>query len=156
MAPAPAARQRVRLHIEGIVQGVGFRPFAYSLATRFGVVGFAANDSRGVVVEAEGENTRLARFVEALVREPPPLAVIEHVGSEAGGERRVPIAADVATCADCLGEVFDPGDRRFGYPFTNCTNCGPRFTIIQGVPYDRARTTMARFAMCPRCRAEYE
>lgn len=162
---------RVRVQIEGVVQGVGFRPFAYLLATRLGVTGFAANDETGVVIEAEGEGATLARFLDALVREAPPLALIERIRtkaisrrgsrgfaiarSNAGATRDVPISSDVATCAQCLREVFDPGDRRFRYPFTNCTECGPRFSIVTGVPYDRPFTTMATFALCAECCREY-
>jgi hydrogenase maturation protein HypF len=167
----PEARQRLRLVVEGIVQGVGFRPFAHSLATRLDLCGFVVNDSHGVVVEVEGPARSLARFVDALRTEPPPLAVIERIEREsvairggagfailpsaASGERRAPIAADVATCADCLAEMRDPANRRFAYPFINCTNCGPRFTIVSDVPYDRPNTTMAEFPMCADCAREF-
>jgi hydrogenase maturation protein HypF len=162
---------RARLRVDGIVQGVGFRPFAHALATRFGVGGFVGNDSRGVLLEVEGEPAAVARFQAALEREAPPLAVIERVlaeplapvGEDAfaiapstpGGERQALIAPDTATCVDCLRELADPTDRRYRYPFVNCTNCGPRFTIIRDVPYDRPATTMAGFAMCPACAREY-
>jgi hydrogenase maturation protein HypF len=167
-----ATRERWRIHVDGLVQGVGFRPFAYALATRLGLAGHVANDTRGAVVEIEGDGKAVARFVDMLVREAPPLAVIEqlaHVSlrtlgerqfaildSATGGERQVLVSPDVATCEDCLRELFDPHDRRFRYPFTNCTNCGPRFTIVRDVPYDRPRTTMAGFAMCQACAREYE
>ena len=167
----PDCCQRLRLVVEGIVQGVGFRPFAHSLATRLDLSGFVANDSRGVVVEVEGAERNLARFVHTLRAAPPPLAVIERIDreriavrggsgfailvSDASGERRVPISADVATCEDCLAEIRDPTNRRFGYPFTNCTNCGPRFTIVRDVPYDRPYTTMAEFPMCAECAREF-
>jgi hydrogenase maturation protein HypF len=163
-------RTRVRLAIEGVVQGVGFRPFVYSLAMRHRVGGFVANDGRGVVLEAEGERGAIARFLDELAAEPPPLAVIERTRSEsiaprgdtrfaivasAAGERGAAVTADVGTCEGCLREIFDPADRRHLYPFTNCTNCGPRFTIVDEVPYDRASTTMAAFAMCAECSREY-
>jgi hydrogenase maturation protein HypF len=169
--PAPDGCQRLRIVVEGVVQGVGFRPFAHSLATRLDLSGFVANDSSGVVVEVEGDARNLTRFVDALRTEPPPLAVIERIErrsvavrgesgfailpSESSGERRVPISADVATCAECLEEMHDPMNRRFAYPFTNCTNCGPRFTIVSNVPYDRPNTTMAEFPMCAECSREF-
>jgi hydrogenase maturation protein HypF len=165
----PRARSRIR--VEGIVQGVGFRPFVHALAKRLELSGVVGNDARGVFVEVEGTPEAVAAFTEALTLEAPPLAVIERVEfeplaprggtgfaiveSEAAGERQALISPDVATCADCLAEVFDPAARRYRYPFTNCTNCGPRFTIVTGVPYDRHRTTMAGFAMCDLCAAEY-
>jgi hydrogenase maturation protein HypF len=166
-----AGRARVRIRVEGIVQGVGFRPFVHALAHRLGLAGFVGNDARGVVVEVEGGPAAVARFRAALEREAPPLAVIERVtaeplaprgepgfaiaGSDAGGERQALVAPDTATCDDCLRELGDPADRRYRYPFVNCTNCGPRFTIIRDVPYDRPATTMAGFAMCAACAAEY-
>lgn len=153
------------------MQGVGFRPFVYSLASRLGLAGYVGNDVDGVFAEAEGPPEAVAAFLTALRADAPPMASIDRieaaeipptgatafaiVPSEAGGERRALISADTATCADCLAELADPADRRFGYPFINCTNCGPRFTIIRGVPYDRPLTTMAPFAMCERCAAEY-
>jgi hydrogenase maturation protein HypF len=159
------------VRVEGIVQGVGFRPFAYALATRLGLVGHVGNDVDGVFAEAEGTPAAVAEFLCALEREAPPLATVERVSADAmapvgtasftivpsdpGGRRRTLIAADTATCADCLRELADPADRRFGYPFINCTNCGPRFTIVRDVPYDRPLTTMAGFAMCGQCAAEY-
>ncbi|HMK42598.1 MAG TPA: acylphosphatase, partial [Dissulfurispiraceae bacterium] len=147
-----------RLHIEisGIVQGVGFRPFVYTLALRFGIKGFVTNSSRGVIIEAEGE--RAEAFAEAVSSEYPPLAKIDTIKMSeiaATGERDFIIAGsvddgsfthispDVAVCGDCLREMFDPNDRRYLYPFINCTNCGPRFTITKKVPYDRPNTTMA-------------
>lgn len=167
-----ATRQRQRLTVTGIVQGVGFRPFVYGLAQRLGLAGFVRNDSRGVAIEVEGPAEALARFRELLLAEAPPLARVESVTveelppqhetafvieeSQEGSERTTLVSPDVATCADCLRELFDPLDRRYRYPFINCTNCGPRFTIIQDVPYDREQTTMRVFAMCPACRAEYE
>ncbi|RAQ96413.1 carbamoyltransferase HypF [Thermogemmatispora tikiterensis] len=167
-----ATRQRQRLTVTGMVQGVGFRPFVYSLAQRLGLAGFVRNDSRGVAIEVEGPAEALARFRERLQAEAPPLARIERVSveelpprqetafviapSQESSERTTLVSPDVATCAECLRELFDPTDRRYRYPFINCTNCGPRFTIIQDVPYDREQTTMRVFAMCPACRAEYD
>ncbi|HYB43493.1 MAG TPA: carbamoyltransferase HypF, partial [Candidatus Methylomirabilis sp.] len=163
---------RLAVRVEGVVQGVGFRPFVCSLARRLALGGRVANDSRGVLLEVEGEGDGVSSFLRALEREAPPLAVIERVTtrelapcgetafaiapSHAGAERAALISPDVATCPDCLRELFDPADRRFRYPFVNCANCGPRFTIIEGVPYDRAATTMADFRMCPDCAREYE
>ena len=171
-AVATPARARVRARVEGTVQGVGFRPFVYRLAAEVGIGGWVLNDSAGVVIEAEAEPQQLERFFERLGRDAPPLARIGHVRAEPlaaigehgfairasprAGEPRAAITPDSATCADCLAELFDPADRRHRYPFTNCTNCGPRFTIVRGVPYDRQYTTMAGFEMCPACRAEYE
>jgi hydrogenase maturation protein HypF len=164
--------QRRRLRVAGVVQGVGFRPFVYGLAHRHGLAGFVRNDARGVVVEVEGEPKELDLFAAALVEQTPPLARIASletskieargerefvIGTSAAvGERTALVPADIATCDDCLRELFDPGDRRFRYPFVNCTNCGPRFTIVRSVPYDRANTTMASFEMCDACRREYE
>ncbi|WP_376796923.1 carbamoyltransferase HypF [Thermogemmatispora sp.] len=166
------ARHRLRLTVTGIVQGVGFRPFVYSLAQRLQLAGFVLNDSQGVTIEVEGASEALARFRELLQAEAPPLARIASVAveevpprqeaafviahSRRTDERSALVSPDTATCADCLRELFDPADRRYRYPFINCTNCGPRFTIIQDVPYDRDKTTMRLFSMCPACRAEYE
>ncbi len=153
------------------MQGVGFRPFVYSLATSLGLGGLVGNDSDGVFAEVEGPPEAVEKFLLALERDAPPLARIERITtaalplrgstsfsialSESGPERRTLVSADTATCTDCLAELTDPGDRRFGYPFINCTNCGPRFTIVRDVPYDRPLTTMASFVMCDRCAAEY-
>jgi hydrogenase maturation protein HypF len=165
-------KERRAITISGIVQGVGFRPYVYGLATRHDLCGFVRNRLGDVEVEVEGERRSLERFQVELFSRPPPLAQIDRVSSRPlefiGGrgfqieasESRPPgpvlISPDVATCADCLAELRTPDDRRFGYPFLNCTNCGPRLTIVTGAPYDRARTTMADFAMCPACRAEYD
>ena len=162
---------RVRARIEGTVQGVGFRPYVYRLADELGVAGHVLNDSRGVVVEAEAPDQTVEHFLARLALEAPPLASVERVTSEqleelgergfsirespSGGEPRAAVTPDSATCDDCLAELFDPDDRRFRYPFTNCTNCGPRFTIVRDVPYDRPNTTMAAFEMCTACLAEY-
>jgi hydrogenase maturation protein HypF len=166
------ARQRLRVRVEGTVQGVGFRPFVYRAATELGLGGWVLNDSRGVLIEAEGERRALDALLERFRTGAPPLAIVDAVSeetieatgelefkiteSEEGGEPEVAVSPDVATCEDCLTELLDPGDRRHRYPFTNCTNCGPRFTIVRGVPYDRPLTTMASFEMCELCRAEYE
>jgi hydrogenase maturation protein HypF len=168
---------RTSVRVEGVVQGVGFRPFVYSLATRLGLAGWVGNDADGVFAEVEGPAAGVQDFLAALVRDAPPLAQVERVTAQpiapdgrAGfaivssqpvpsdpvGRRRTLVSADTATCADCLRELADPADRRFGYPFINCTNCGPRFTIVRDVPYDRPLTTMAGFAMCAACRAEYD
>jgi hydrogenase maturation protein HypF len=164
-------RVRTGVRVEGIVQGVGFRPFVYALAARFGLGGLVGNDVDGVFIEVEGAPAAIEQFLARLEPDAPPLARIDRVqttalppdgarsfeivASEAGGQRRALVSADSATCADCLRELADPADRRSGYPFINCTNCGPRFTIVRDVPYDRARTTMAGFTMCRECAAEY-
>ncbi|MCU0693955.1 MAG: carbamoyltransferase HypF [Polyangiaceae bacterium] len=164
---------RLRLAIRGVVQGVGFRPYFYDLALRHGLSGWVANTADGVLAEVQGPSNQLAAFVEALPRHAPPLAFI--VACEAaprlpsasekgmriepslGAERRSALLPpDVTVCDDCLRELQDPHDRRFRYPFINCTNCGPRYTIIDDIPYDRDKTTMARFKMCPACQAEYD
>jgi hydrogenase maturation protein HypF len=166
-----SARVRLVVRVEGVVQGVGFRPFVYSLGTRLGLSGQVGNDVDGVFVDVEGPAADVQRFLVALERDAPPLAAVERVtsapaeptgiagftiaASDPSGRRHTLVSADSATCADCLAEVADPADRRFGYPFVNCTNCGPRFTIVRDVPYDRPLTTMADFAMCDACAAEY-
>ncbi len=162
---------RLRVRVEGVVQGVGYRPFVHRLAGEMGIAGFVRNDARGVEIEAEGQADVLARFVAGLSDGAPPLAVVDAVRAvdvaprgeagfaiapSVGGAPAALVTADAATCEDCLAELRDPGDRRFRYPFVNCTNCGPRFTIVRGVPYDRPLTTMAGFAMCPQCHAEYD
>jgi hydrogenase maturation protein HypF len=162
---------RTRVQVEGVVQGVGFRPFVYALASRLALAGHVGNDVAGVFIEIEGPPPRVREFLALLERDAPPLARIDAVrtlaispsgaagfaiaASEPGGRRQALVSADSATCADCLAELADPGDRRFGYPFINCTNCGPRFTIVRDVPYDRPQTTMAGFALCAACAAEY-
>ena len=162
---------RTRIRVEGVVQGVGFRPFAHSLATRLELTGLVGNDSDGVFVEVEGDPAAVATFSTALRRDAPPLAVIERVTAEplaplgdraftivasrVGAQRHTLISPDTATCAACLAEVTDPADRRFGHPFASCTHCGPRFTIVTDVPYDRPATTMAGFPMCADCTREY-
>ncbi|HWZ18088.1 MAG TPA: acylphosphatase, partial [Ktedonobacteraceae bacterium] len=150
--------ERRRIVIQGIVQGVGFRPFVYGQALQWGLVGFVLNDSGGVTIEVEGTSESLNGFQQALQENAPPLARIDSLiteevspcydsafviaQSQAGAERNALISPDTATCDDCRNELFDPEGRRFHYPFINCTNCGPRFTIIQDVPYDRDKTTM--------------
>ena len=167
---APPARLRV--DFRGRVQGVGFRPWIYRLATEEGLAGHVGNDLSGAFVEVEGEPAAIARFLArseseapALVaiaaREECPLTVLGErefriLSSRSGGEQRAEIAPDAATCSDCLRELFDPADRRYHYPFINCTNCGPRYSIVKSLPYDRPRTAMAAFAMCLRCQAEYD
>jgi hydrogenase maturation protein HypF len=166
-----AAIERRRFRVTGVVQGVGFRPFVYALARRHRVAGFVLNDGEGVLAEAEGPAARLDRFAVALRAEAPVLARVDSVAAEplpvlgeasfeirasSATGRTALIPADVATCDDCLRELFDPADRRYRYPFTNCTQCGPRFTIVRSVPYDRPGTTMAGFPMCAACRREYE
>lgn len=166
-----ATFKRISVTIQGIVQGVGFRPFVYRLAANAGLTGWVQNTPAGVFIEAQGPDGELAAFLCNLREQAPPLAVITAVESKeiptkdeaaftilasGAGENSIQIAPDGDVCDDCLRELFDPGDRRFRYPFINCTNCGPRFTIITGVPYDRPFTTMAAFPLCPECRSEYE
>jgi hydrogenase maturation protein HypF len=170
---ASDVRERRRIRPAGIVQGVGFRPFVHRLATRRGLGGFVLNDGSGVVIEVEGPSAELDAFAAALVREAPALAEVRALETEAlapAGDAAFAIVAsaaapagaaalipaDAATCDDCLRELFDPADRRYRYPFVNCTQCGPRFTIVRDVPYDRALTTMAGFELCEACRREYE
>jgi hydrogenase maturation protein HypF len=167
----PAERARRSIEVTGVVQGVGFRPFVHGVASRLGLGGCVRNRAGTVHIEVEGAREALDRFLDELRSKPPSLARIDdlRVGEEpprgesefriedsddGAGEAMIP--ADAATCEDCLRELQDPADRRHAYPFINCTNCGPRLTIIVGAPYDRERTTMARFEMCAQCRAEYE
>ena len=168
---APRAERR-RLRARGVVQGVGFRPYVHRLARNAGLAGWVLNDGEGVVIEIEGDSSRLDRFAIELVGKAPALARIDSLtveALEARGEtdflilesvaasgRSALIPADVATCNDCLRELFDPADRRYRYPFVNCTQCGPRFTIVRAVPYDRPNTTMGGFPLCRDCREEYE
>jgi hydrogenase maturation protein HypF len=163
--------RRRRIEITGIVQGVGFRPFVYNLAREHQLSGSVHNHSSGVTIEVEGDMEALQLFERDLLSRLPPLAVVDGVASSeipyAGDARFVilpsaiaasqstPVSPDIATCDDCLRELSDPADRRYGYPFLNCTNCGPRFTIIRDLPYDRTATTMAEFPMCAECAAEY-
>ena len=158
--------------MRGVVQGVGFRPFVYRLAAEERLAGWIGNDTDGVTIEIEGTSEGIERFLRRLKAETPPLARMDAVAVrdlEATGETgfrivesavlgRVTtgIPADAATCADCLRELLDPRDRRYRYPFLNCTNCGPRYTITRRIPYDRPQTSMAKFTMCADCQAEYD
>jgi hydrogenase maturation protein HypF len=164
-------RRRVRVRVLGTVQGVGFRPYVHRLARELELAGFVLNDSRGVLAEVEGRPRALEAFLARLTPDAPPLARIERVlaedvrargdlvfairASPREGAIEAPVTPDAATCEDCLRELFDPRNRRYRYPFINCTNCGPRFTIVRGIPYDRPFTTMACFRMCEQCAAEY-
>ncbi|HET9276200.1 MAG TPA: acylphosphatase, partial [Gemmatimonadales bacterium] len=164
-------RRAVRLRVSGLVQGVGFRPFVHRLAIRHDLAGWVRNGSGDVQIEIEGRPAELTAFVRELRAEAPPLARIEGLAlrrSEPRGRRgfrirvssdepnrRQPVSPDVAICADCERELFDPADRRYRFPFITCTACGPRFTVIDGMPYDRERTSMAAFVQCPACLAEY-
>lgn len=164
--------KRAGIRVTGIVQGVGFRPFIYRLAGEYALTGWVLNDEKGVWIEAEGEVAALQAFAAAIGPQAPPMAVVDSVGvselalqgdsaflirpSVASRQKSAGISPDIATCEECRQELQDPANRRFGYAFTNCTNCGPRYSIIKGVPYDRPATTMARFRLCPACRAEYD
>ena len=172
---SPAVQQtgrvRRRILVQGVVQGVGFRPFVYAAATELLLSGSVSNSSAGVVVEVEGARAAVAAFERRLVEQPPPLAVIAAVDgvdvrpcSDSGftigpstpdAAGRTLASPDVATCSDCLRELADPADRRHRHPFITCTACGPRFTIIESLPYDRASTTMAGFPLCASCAREY-
>ena len=160
-----------KIHIAGIVQGVGFRPFIYGLAQKHHISGWVRNSSAGVDIVANGSHGALEAFIDDIRHNPPPLANIDQIevttvqpdgfsdfriiesSTVQGGF--IPVSADMSICPDCLRELFDPDDRRYRYPFINCTNCGPRFTIIKDIPYDRPLTTMADFALCPQCESEY-
>ncbi|MGA2031578.1 MAG: carbamoyltransferase HypF [Thermoguttaceae bacterium] len=178
MAPQPSSPPthcRLAIAVEGVVQGVGFRPFVYNAARSRGLSGWVRNEADVVHIEIEGDRTVVDDFLETLRRRHPPQARIDAldvveiaakspqppaeafqiVDSAGGAEPRPTIPADLATCAECLAEIRSPSERRFGYPFTNCTNCGPRWSIIRQLPYDRPRTSMAAFPMCPQCLAEY-
>jgi hydrogenase maturation protein HypF len=161
--------RRFRLRVKGVVQGVGFRPFAFALARQMGLSGFVFNDNAGVLIEVEGYGAD--RFAGEIGAGAPPLARIDaiewqeiepdgaaefEIRESIGGKSATRIGADAATCQQCLEELFDPASRFFGYPFVNCTHCGPRLTITRNLPYDRAQTSMAGFAMCAACRADYE
>ena len=164
--------QRLRIVIRGAVQGVGFRPFIYRLASELSLTGWVSNTSSGVFIEVQGPPDVLKAFLLRIRREHPPHASIQSLesslldplawetfeirSSAEAGPRSVLVLPDIAPCADCLAEVFDPSNRRYRYPFTNCTNCGPRFTIIESLPYNRARTSMKAFPMCPECEREYD
>ncbi len=164
-------RQRLRVVVRGAVQGVGFRPFVYRLATEMGLPGWVINSSQGVFIEVEGDKAQLDEFLLRIKGEKPPRSFIQSLEpafldplgfvafeirhSEESGAKSVLVLPDLATCPDCRREIFDPADRRYLYPFTNCTNCGPRYSIIEGLPYDRPNTSMRLFEMCAECRAEY-
>lgn len=164
--------KRIRVLFSGVVQGVGFRPFVYRLALRHGLTGWVQNRTDGVTAEVEGPADAIENFLSGVPAECPPLADINAVmteeltakgsrdfrilTSDAEGKKEAQIPPDIATCPECLHELFDPADRRHGYPFINCTNCGPRLTIIRDVPYDRGSTSMSCFTLCPSCREEYE
>jgi hydrogenase maturation protein HypF len=170
-SPLCLPQSRLRVEIAGAVQGVGFRPFVYRLATGLHLTGWVLNDTHGVFIEVEGDEAQLRQFLERLPAEAPAIARITHLNhtwlapvgyerfeirhSEAAGARTTLILPDLATCTDCLAELFDPADRRYRYPFINCTHCGPRFTIIEALPYDRPNTTMRNFTLCPECYREY-
>jgi len=166
-----SAPERREIRVRGTVQGVGFRPFVYRLAHELGLAGWVLNDTHGVLIQAEGTTESLDELTDRLRAEAPRLAVVDRVESKAipplgerefrilmsppGGSKRTVVPPDVATCSDCLTEMWSPNDRRYRYPFLNCTNCGPRYSIIEGLPYDRPRTSMKRFAMCRACEEEY-
>jgi hydrogenase maturation protein HypF len=171
MVPDSPAQARLKLLIRGAVQGVGFRPFVFRLATSLGLSGWVNNSSEGVFIEVEGVADYLKRFLQRVELEKPPLSSIHslesswldsvgYVGFEiresTRGRKTALVLPDIATCADCLRDITHPANRRYFYPFTNCTNCGPRFSIIESLPYDRADTSMKRFRMCPECQSEYE
>jgi len=164
--------ERAKILIKGIVQGVGFRPFIYNLAKTYSLNGWVLNSTEGVSIELEGKKPTLATFIDDIPKKAPSLAMIDSVDveylppvgyetfiirySEGAKDKYVKISPDVCICPDCLSELFDIQDRRYRYPFINCTNCGPRFTIIEDIPYDREKTTMRKFKMCPLCQAEYD
>ena len=169
---AKPTMQRLRITLRGAVQGVGFRPFVYRLATEMSLTGWVLNSSAGLVVEVEGPTEQLNRFEQRLEQERPRASVVsvresawlvaegathfEIRASDHDSGKTVDVLPDLATCSDCREELFDPENRRFEYPFTNCTNCGPRYTIVIDIPYDRPHTSMRDFVFCPRCREEYE
>jgi hydrogenase maturation protein HypF len=164
--------KRLRIQISGVVQGVGFRPFVFACAKKFDLKGFVGNESSGVFIEIEGAEAKLQEFTEHLKENAPPLSHISEIHSQIIAVKRdaafriiaseshhadfTLVSPDISICADCLHELFDENNRRYLYPFINCTNCGPRFTITKTIPYDRPNTTMAAFKMCSACRAEYE
>ena len=168
---AEARHERVRLDVRGAVQGVGFRPFVYRRATALGLTGWVTNTPEGVTVEVEGPSEGIAALLREMRQAPPPNAIVASIAtaslptrggtrfeiraSTLAGPRSATVLPDLATCDECLAETFDPANRRYRYPFTNCTHCGPRYSIVEDLPYDRARTTMRRFALCPACRIEY-
>lgn len=166
--------KRIQILVRGIVQGVGFRPFIFSLANQNSLKGQVCNNTSGVLIDVEGDGAAIEQFINEIKKSPPRLSRVESIhrssdlslahyndfriveSSAEGEESLVPVSPDVATCADCLRELFCPQDRRYRYPFINCTNCGPRFSIIEAIPYERRRTTMRDFPLCAACRAEYK
>jgi hydrogenase maturation protein HypF len=164
--------ERARIVIRGAVQGVGFRPFIYRLASELDLAGWVANSPQGVAIEVEGERSALETFLLRLEKDKPAPSSIQSLEttfldpvryrkfeirtSDINGDKVTLVLPDIATCRECLVEIHDPNDRRYRYPFTNCTNCGPRYSIIESLPYDRARTSMRSFEMCVSCRREYE
>ena len=177
MAPMPCATAILpaegrAIRVRGLVQGVGFRPAVWRLARDCGLAGDVWNDAEGVMIRAWGRPADLDRFLRRLEDQPPPLARIDsiawalsgecpidggfHIASSRAGEVHTAVGPDAATCPACLAETLDLSDRRYRYPFTNCTHCGPRLSIVRAVPYDRCNTSMAEFPLCPACRAEYE
>ncbi|WP_300369417.1 acylphosphatase, partial [Hydrogenimonas sp.] len=163
---------RWRCKITGIVQGVGFRPAIYRYATELGLMGFVRNDADGVTIEVEGEEESLKTFLDRLGSNPPPLARIDTIATEQievrkdkcfvifqshqSDDKTIAVSPDISICDACVSEMADPSNRRYRYPFINCTDCGPRYTITKTVPYDRSNTSMAKFDMCEACRKEYE
>jgi hydrogenase maturation protein HypF len=164
--------ERLRIVVHGVVQGVGFRPHVYRLAHDHRLAGWVGNTAQGATIEVEGTPTELEEFLLAIKRDPPPNAVIQTIEttvldavgftsfqirpSNEAGQPRALILPDLAVCPECLRELFDPEDRRYRYPFLNCTHCGPRFSILLRLPYDRPNTTMRDFRLCAECRSEYE
>ncbi len=170
-AGTPSPKSRLSLTVRGAVQGVGFRPFIYRLASELQLAGWVNNSAQGVFIEVEGTPQQLETFLHRLAQEKPPLSSIHsleyswlepagyttfEIRPSAAGEKTAVVLPDISTCSDCLREIFDPTNRRYRYPFTNCTNCGPRYSIIEALPYDRYNTSMKRFQMCEQCRSEYE
>ena len=167
----PARRERLKMVLRGAVQGVGFRPFVYRLATELKLNGYVSNTAQGVFIEVEGRLNFLEQFQRRIQTEKPPRAIVQSIKSsfldaigydafeicesEERGDKTAFILPDIATCVDCLREILDPTNRRFRYPFTNCTNCGPRFSIVEALPYDRSNTSMKKFGMCDACEHEY-
>ncbi len=168
----PARRERLKMVLRGAVQGVGFRPFVYRLATELKLNGYVSNTAQGVFIEVEGRRNFLEQFQQRIQTEKPPRAIVQSITSsfldaigydafkicesEERGDKTAFILPDIATCVDCLREILDPTNRRFRYPFTNCTNCGPRFSIVEALPYDRSNTSMKKFGMCDACEGEYQ
>ncbi|HTW08859.1 MAG TPA: acylphosphatase, partial [Acidimicrobiales bacterium] len=172
-SPGADGLVRHRVRVSGVVQGVGFRPFVYRLASELGLAGHVGNDPSGVFIEVQGGSEEVASFERRVVAEAPPLARVAQVDTTplapvhdgafrimsssvaGGGAARTYVSPDIAVCDQCLEEMADPSDRRYRYPFINCTNCGPRFTITVRLPYDRPNTTMSAFTMCADCAREY-